>query len=272
MKDLHIEFDNVSLSYFEYLKNDSAVKKLKKHMHPLYEILYIWEGNLTYVIEDKTFHAKRGDLILIKQSTYHFVKEIKSEIYSRFCFLFPKSFIDENLIKSVYANSDVITIDGNSTVEKLFYAFYDSLQNENVDNVKTLSYCYLYNILFSINKTYVGDHSNRVGKKAHININGYNLINHINNNFTKINKIEDISNAIFLSPSFINHYFKNNLDISPMKFIRNKKIFHAYNLIESGQRPTDIYLECGFSNYVTFYRQYVSIFGHPPTNRTKDKK
>ena len=272
MDNIHIEFDNVYFSYCEYKQNDKVLNKLKKHMHPLYEVLFVWEGSFTYVIEDKTYHVKKGDLILINQSTYHFVKEILSETYCRFCFLFPGNYIDKNLTNKIFTNSSIITIDGDNTIEKLFYSFYTSLQNEKVENIKTLCFCYLYSILFSINKNYISNHATSVGKKAHINTNGYNLINYINNNFTKINKIEDISNAIFLSTSFINHYFKDNLDISPMRFIRNKKILLAYNLIESGQRPTDVYLECGFSNYVTFYRQYIAIFGHPPTNRTKDKK
>ena len=271
MYNIHIEFDNVYFSYFEYQKNDKTIKNLPKHMHLFYEVLFVWEGSFTYVIEDKTYHVKRGDLILINQSTYHFIKEISSDTYCRFCFHFPKNFIEENLLNKVFANSTIISIDAGSTIEKLFYSYYLSIQDESVENVKTLYFCYLYSILFSINKDYISKHSNSVGKKAHINTNGYNLINYINNNFTKINKIEDISKEIFLSPSFINHYFKNNLDISPMRFIRNKKILHAYNLIENGQRPTDVYLECGFSNYVTFYRQYLSIFGHPPTNHTKDK-
>lgn len=272
MKNLHVDFPTFSFSYWEYQTTDPAIYKMKKHMHPQHELLFLWDGNITYTIEDKTYHAKKGDLLLIKPSVYHFVKQITSAQYCRFCFMFNKSFADETLLNDVFGTNEIVSFQKDSAIEKLFYLLYEAIQGEDKSQVKNLCYCYLYNILFSIKKSDKLSSASTTGKTSYINTNGYNLINYINNNFTKINKIEDISNAIFLSTSFINHYFKDNLDISPMRFIRNKKILLAYNLIESGQRPTDVYLECGFSNYVTFYRQYIAIFGHPPTNRTKDKK
>ena len=46
--------------------------------------------------------------------------------------------------------------------------------------------------------------------------------------------------------------------------VGDKKVLLAHRKIRHGRKPTEIYLECGFSNYPSFYRAYVSYFGHSP--------
>ena len=252
--------EKAHFSYYEYKNYDSAKNKFKKHMHYKYEMLFIRNGNLDYTIEDTTYLLKKGDLLLIKPNKYHFVKAITTAPYCRFCMIFPKKLVEEQLLNDVYNNAEIIHLENGSDTEKLFDVFYDSLSDDNQEALKMLYNCFLQLILYNIKKSFQSQKPLHEFQYKHDN----NLISYINKNFITINKIEDISKAIFVSPSFINHYFKKNLDISCMKFVQQKKIFHARNLIESGRKPTDVYLECGFSNYVTFYRQYISIFGHSP--------
>ena len=43
------------------------------HSHNMYELLYFVGGDATHVIEDRRYKLKRGDLVLIKPSKYHYV-------------------------------------------------------------------------------------------------------------------------------------------------------------------------------------------------------
>ena len=49
-----------------------------------------------------------------------------------------------------------------------------------------------------------------------------------------------------------------------MTFINNQRLNLAKSLIEKGEKPTKIYLDCGFSNYPTFYRAFKAKFGYKP--------
>ena len=39
----------------------------------------------------------------------------------------------------------------------------------------------------------------------------------------------------------------------------------ARRLIRRGRRPTDVFTECGFNDYATFFRNYKSYFGYAPS-------
>ena len=51
-----------------------------------------------------------------------------------------------------------------------------------------------------------------------------------------------------------------------MHYIREKKILLADNMIKEGKRPIDVAKECGYENYISFYRAYQLYFNHSPSD------
>ena len=93
---MNVMTNNLTYSYLEYEKMDE--KNLKRHIHPTYEILYVVEGELEYVIEDCLYRLTAGDVLLIKPAKYHFVKNIIKPPYKRVCIQFSSNFIKNNLL------------------------------------------------------------------------------------------------------------------------------------------------------------------------------
>ena len=93
------------------------------------------------------------------------------------------------------------------------------------------------------------------------------VIKFINENLTKIQCAEDITNALFFSESYLRAIFKREMGISVMQYVRNKKLLLADRMLRSGKKPTEIYAECGFLNYSSFYRAYLSHFRTSPKTR-----
>ena len=54
------------------------------HSHNMYELLYFVSGDATHVIEDRQYKLKRGDLILIRPSKYHFISIDSACDYERY--------------------------------------------------------------------------------------------------------------------------------------------------------------------------------------------
>ena len=50
-----------------------------------------------------------------------------------------------------------------------------------------------------------------------------------------------------------------------MNYINNKRLILAKSKIEKGEKPTRVYLDCGYENYPTFYRAYKAKFSIKPT-------
>ena len=46
-----------------------------------------------------------------------------------------------------------------------------------------------------------------------------------------------------------------------------KRLSKAQQLIAMGKKPTEIYTECGFTDYGTFFRNYTKHFGFSPSQR-----
>ena len=55
-------------------------------------------------------------------------------------------------------------------------------------------------------------------------------------------------------------------------YIVTKRIMKARMLLQSGERPYDIYLKCGFKDYCSFFKAYKLKFGVSPKQDFKSKK
>ena len=88
--DYSYEGENIFFKH-EISKNLSR-DAYSMHSHNMYELLYFVSGDATHVIEDRSYKLKRGDLILIQPSKYHFIRIDSDCDYERYDILFsPKT-------------------------------------------------------------------------------------------------------------------------------------------------------------------------------------
>ena len=81
--------------------------------------------------------------------------------------------------------------------------------------------------------------------------------------------IGQIADRLYVSESYLFRLFKKELHQTPQKYIREKRLIMARKMLSEGERPTAVCTRCGFSDYTTFYRNYVGFFGCPPSEREK---
>ena len=63
--------------YEVYEKLGAPMGAISFHYHSFYEIIYVLEGEYSSMIEDRTYHMKKGDFLLIDQNVlhkYHYVE------------------------------------------------------------------------------------------------------------------------------------------------------------------------------------------------------
>ena len=92
-------------------------------------------------------------------------------------------------------------------------------------------------------------------------------LRYIDAHLTTIKSMDEICHALFISPSHLCKAFHEVLNTSPMKYLRRRRLHHANDLLRSGERPTNLYLECGFRDYSSFYRAYRDYFGISPAEQ-----
>ncbi len=270
MKEFRIENEDIIYTICEYSKMDN--EKLKKHMHPFYEILYLLDGEITYIVEDKEFNVKKGELLIIDSAKFHFVKEIITPPYKRICFEFLNGFVgDDKLISDIFAKTPHFILPTNSPIPELLKLIERSDPSLPTDYHKSLYQSSLKLILLSL----LGLNSSSDSSKKSLSKACSEILTYINENVTSINSIDQIANNFFYSKSYISHVFKQEMQVGIMQYIRNKKILLADKLIKLGYRPTDVVQMCGYENYISFYRSYISFFNRPPSSskqKTAKKK
>ena len=79
-----------------------------------------------------------------------------------------------------------------------------------------------------------------------------------------------IKDRLYVSESYLFRLFKRELHQTPLKYIREKRLMMAKKMLSEGERPTAVCSRCGFSDYTTFYRNYVAFFGYPPSERERE--
>ena len=57
--------------YVVYYYKDDDIDEIPLHYHEFYEILFIIDGNLDYIIGDDIYHLEKGDLLFIPPGVFH---------------------------------------------------------------------------------------------------------------------------------------------------------------------------------------------------------
>ena len=97
----------------------------------------------------------------------------------------------------------------------------------------------------------------------------YNFVEaHYQENIT----IEEIAHSLYVSPSYLSRVFKKETGMTIKNYINMRRVTKAKNLIVQGRRITDVYLECGFFDYTTFYRAFTKYAGTSPEDFKKTNK
>ena len=114
-KKIFVDVDD-TLRYNYYSKKEHNVK-FSGHSHNAYELLYFINGDATYVVEDKKYKLRSGDLIITRPSTYHFIQVDAPAEYERHDLLFDHKRLGINM-HMLPEWLDVVNIENGSIIDE----------------------------------------------------------------------------------------------------------------------------------------------------------
>ena len=242
---------------------------LYRHTHNEFELLYILSGDVTYVIEDRKYKLKKHDLVVIRPNDYHFIRIDSSVDYQRYDILFSPEILGVDNINLLPENLDVIGCRHRPIISDIFKKidYYNSIMDPEC--VRDIIPLLLKELIYNLAQPLDGE----IKKSAeHIHPIVAQALSIINNGLFSIKKVGEIADELFVTESYLYRIFQRELKTTPMKYITEKRILSAHNLIMLGKRPTEIYRHCGFEDYACFYRNYIKILGHSPSKGWSDTK
>ena len=238
----------------------------ERHLHDYYEFILFKSGNVHIIIEESCYYPQMNDLFILPPGVYHYLDVVNDERpYDRFVLQFDKTPLDEPFLKDSFINSRCLNLSSAPEILEWFDRFHAYMENypdEQFSKIDRALICEFLMLLSKQAKTLTKE------KMSHeTNLAVKTILDYIEENFVTIQSVEDITNALYISKTYLFHCFKKYLKISPMHYIQGKKLMYARQLIKNGEKPTTVNKLCGIPEYTTFFRLYKKQFGFSPSKK-----
>ena len=231
------------------------------HCHNSYEFIFFEKGNANYIIDEKKYKLHKNDLIFIRPYKYHHIEFTSDTEYSRVNIAFTDKIVNKGLLNAIPDTLEIINCPPESMLGNLFGRMNYYASKLNHDGFTEILTAMLTEILYSLMLTDI-DTINIPSTLTPILV---EVIQYVNENLFNIKEIKAVSARFNISEQYLFRLFKQQLCISPHKYITIKRLLHAQALLQQGKKPMDIYHNCGFESYVSFYKQYIKMFGYSPS-------
>ncbi len=233
------------------------------HPHtPNNEKLYIFiSGECQSIGRDYTHTLQPGDVSFFDSTSYNYNKILSNATYERIVINFRANERLKLLLAKTFDNATrIVNLDLQRDVVP-FYKRYEeyakrlpiadfSILAENM--VEELVYLCLMQKLSSTDAL---DPAETLFRQA---------FSYIDDKWETIQNIQEISDALFISPSYLYEIFGKKMQLTPKAYLTQKRMQAAHALLASGVSPGEVSRSVGFTTYTAFYRSFKSFYGKKP--------
>lgn len=256
---------------YHYLNDD--IRSVSIHHHDFYEIYFFISGNVNYLIEGKSYYLKSGNIALINSKELHqAIINSKDEPYERIVLWISKGFlkelsneeIDLSLCFESINKKNILSVEFEQQKNIRFILNkLISLENYNGLGYKLLYKAYITELMIHINNLVFNSDT-----ELSIEIKKSNLIDeiieYINNHIEEDITVNCISEKFYLSKFHLSREFKKYTGTTIHRYIVQKKLIEAKELILKKMPITTVYKQCGFGDYSNFFRAFKNEYGITP--------
>ena len=248
----HVAIDNPMSQNFDF------------HTHDICELLFLKKGNVSAVSGAKVYKMQKDSLVIFRANMPHKIRVDDNTVYERYNILFNENIMANRIFYKLPKNLDIINCTDNNIICDLFKKLDYYFECFTGDDLKRIISNTIEEIVFNM---YLLPNEDMQSSTATTHPIISAAMKYINKHYAEPIGIEDICRKVGVTKSHLHHLFMEYVNISPKKFINIKRLSKAQSLIRMGERPSKIYLSCGFNDYGTFFRNYVSYFGYAPSKK-----
>ena len=254
---------------------DDYPKEVALHHHDFYEIYFFLSGNVTYNIESRNYLLTPGDILIISPMELHQPKfSGEHQNYERLVLWINKSFLEQFNMPgqavsrcfdtTLPTHTNLLRPDG-ITRELLSYLL--SLLQQETASPAYASELYsmgcLAQVLVLINR--LAEQAKWAAEpKASSDSVVYRVLSYINEHYNEELSLDYLANKFFISKYHLSREFNRLVGTSVYRYIIQKRLVMAKQLMISGIPSTEVYQHCGFGDYSNFYRAFKAEYQISP--------
>lgn len=244
------------------------------HNHSFYEIFYLISGKGSFFVECNEYVLHSGDVIIIRGEEAHYISISKNIPYERIALLFDSNIISpadsENVLLKAFEMRELGErnhLTPTKFKDKTYTILFNNILSLSELNPRTQIISNLFALLNEIMIAYENTDENGIKKSDTLE---RNVVTYINNRIKEPISLDEICKHFFISKSQLGRIFKRTMNTTVYEYITVKRLTSARNMILSGMLPTQVFSECGFADYSTFYRAYRKHYGCSPSNDSNE--
>ena len=259
-----------------FFYSDTRSVVIPVHTHTFYELFFFIDGRggkIQYQAGDIVYELSPCDIIMLPPGLAHGPLFLKyPSVYRRVVLWFTDDYLTSLGISS----------------QDLFAAYNPSAPAAQLYRFPPVISCYLFEIACTLTTEFYSCESySRLLAHAHIcqllgllgryrgmqvkkesPLGCEQVINevlfYINHHLSDSLTLDLLAEHFFISKFYLSRAFKSYMGVTIHQYISQRRLLWAKHLLSIGFCPTMIYKRCGFTNYSSFYRAFVSAYNMPP--------
>jgi len=243
----------------------------EKHWHRSIEIFAVFQGSLSFVMNDKEYPLKAGEFMLINSNEVHAVLSpepnytIVLQIPLK---IFEKYYTNENFI--LFSHSTCIQDEKiMSLVKEMFLTYHERKIGYEL-KVQSAFYMLTYLLVTGYRKANISIEEVKRNKRLNRLT---SITDYIRDNYTKELSLESVAEIFGYTPTYLSHMFQAYAKTNYKAYIQNIRVEHAYQeLVSTDHKIGQIALNHGFANNKAFTREFQKKYGLLPSEFRKQNR
>jgi AraC-like DNA-binding protein/quercetin dioxygenase-like cupin family protein len=244
------------------------------HKHDdLCEIIYICEGEGTFIINNKSYTAKKGDILIYNAGVIHEeYSNPANPLVTYFCGISNLA-IDQlqELCIIPFALEPIIQKSKYSDLIGLYFSHIFEESSLKAAGFEIICQGLLTSSITLMHRAIKLQNLRNETKES--NTLAHRIKEFIDKNYKKNIKLEDIADALYINKYYLSHVFKEQMQITPINYLINRRIGEAKNLLVSTELTIgEIARIMGYDNTNYFTLLFKKMTGETPKQFKQNHK
>ncbi|MGN0168950.1 MAG: helix-turn-helix domain-containing protein [Acetatifactor sp.] len=263
--------------YEVYEKQGAPVGAMAFHYHNFYEIIYVLEGEYSSLLENRTYHMKKGDFLLIDQNVmhkYHYVEKKHDSSKRIILWVTPQMLAElsegEMDLASCFHGNESCAFHFPIYYEEMLQGYLMKLAMTEMQESRDmaakrvmdrgcLTMFFVYLNVLCAKKEYFFAQEEPVSHPLVEQTAAY-----IDSHLTEKITVDILAEQAHMSKYYFLRKFKELTGVTVHAFLINKRLIKACEALRRGASVTESYQMTGFTDYSSFLRNFREVFGVSP--------
>lgn len=254
---------------------DVGVEEMEHHYHEFDKIVIFLSGTASYIIEGRSYFLEPWDVLLVSHHLIHKPVIDPSDPYERVVL-----YLDPGFIRSCSSRDGDLsacfrlarqrqfalmrpTGDQRRRLQELLDALEGALGEQAFAGALLSRTCFLQ-LLIHLNRAMVRDHTDRNRAASDFDPKIQAALAYINDHLAEDLSVDTLAGQVYTSRYHFMRRFKQLTGCSVHRYITQKRLLLAADLLRGGAGAQAACARCGFQDYSAFQRAFRRQFGMTP--------